>query len=319
MGLSYKLDSVPSTLREGEFAVVDGVVYVGDENNQPVKYISDEDTDVSGASWVLDEDNFASDSNTKVPTQQSAKKYVDDKASLATLNVLPFAPKNVHVVSGVIRYYSSFGRWDLLENNEANPHPSINIDSITSNENNIQIHFDNSKFGLGTDADIEVGSFIIAPDETLASEGIICGSSVNFEKATVELYKGPRSDYIEYDGSNWTVAQGNFSTPTWDTDHLNIPRSFSGAFVPTYPQITERHTPATSPAVYRAVLGSVSQSEGNIEVWFYDQSGNVVTSPSTNMRFFISDHNRSQKVDPNNFDSSYGNLWFYGWLSSGHA
>ena len=35
------------------------------------------DTDVSGNSWVLDEDTLTSDSNTKVPTQQSVKAYVD--------------------------------------------------------------------------------------------------------------------------------------------------------------------------------------------------------------------------------------------------
>lgn len=35
------------------------------------------DTDVSGNSWVLDEDTMASDSATKVPTQQSVKAYVD--------------------------------------------------------------------------------------------------------------------------------------------------------------------------------------------------------------------------------------------------
>ena len=35
------------------------------------------DTDVSGNSWVLDEDNMSSDSNTKVPTQQSVKAYID--------------------------------------------------------------------------------------------------------------------------------------------------------------------------------------------------------------------------------------------------
>jgi len=36
------------------------------------------DTDVSGNSYVLDEDAMGSDSNTKVPTQQSVKAYVDD-------------------------------------------------------------------------------------------------------------------------------------------------------------------------------------------------------------------------------------------------
>jgi hypothetical protein len=35
------------------------------------------DVDVSGNAWVLDEDNMTSDSNTKVPTQQSVKAYVD--------------------------------------------------------------------------------------------------------------------------------------------------------------------------------------------------------------------------------------------------
>lgn len=39
------------------------------------------DTDVSGNGWVLDEDNMASDSATKVPTQQSVKAYVDASSS----------------------------------------------------------------------------------------------------------------------------------------------------------------------------------------------------------------------------------------------
>jgi microcystin-dependent protein len=38
------------------------------------------DSDVSGNSWVLDEDDFSSDSNTKVPTQQSVKSYVDNNS-----------------------------------------------------------------------------------------------------------------------------------------------------------------------------------------------------------------------------------------------
>jgi len=35
------------------------------------------DTDVSGCSWVVDEDNLASDSDTKVPIQGSVKAYAD--------------------------------------------------------------------------------------------------------------------------------------------------------------------------------------------------------------------------------------------------
>ena len=39
------------------------------------------DTDVSGNSWVVDEDDMASDSDEKVPTQQSVKAYVDNNAT----------------------------------------------------------------------------------------------------------------------------------------------------------------------------------------------------------------------------------------------
>ena len=56
------------------------------------------DSSTSGMGFVVDEDNMSSDSATKVPTQQSAKAYVDtsiaglSQSSISTLN------SNVHVV-----------------------------------------------------------------------------------------------------------------------------------------------------------------------------------------------------------------------------
>ena len=68
------------TLNAGEFGF-------STDTHQP--YIGDgvanhELLTVSG--WVIDEDNMASDSAIKVPTQQSVKKYVDDTASAGTLS-----------------------------------------------------------------------------------------------------------------------------------------------------------------------------------------------------------------------------------------
>ena len=40
MGLSYKVNELPTTLREGEFAVVDGVVYVGNSANEPEQIVT---------------------------------------------------------------------------------------------------------------------------------------------------------------------------------------------------------------------------------------------------------------------------------------
>ena len=47
------------------------------------------DADVSGNSWVLDQDDMADDSNTKVPTQQSVKAFIE--ANSADLGVLEAA------------------------------------------------------------------------------------------------------------------------------------------------------------------------------------------------------------------------------------
>ena len=41
------------------------------------------EADVSGTSWVIDEDEMSSDSATKVTTQQSVKEYVDDELNNA--------------------------------------------------------------------------------------------------------------------------------------------------------------------------------------------------------------------------------------------
>jgi hypothetical protein len=64
-----------------------------------------DDADVSSNSWVLDEDDMASDSNTKVPTQQSVKKYVDDNAgggysaeTILARSVNPFDPSSGDVM-----------------------------------------------------------------------------------------------------------------------------------------------------------------------------------------------------------------------------
>lgn len=48
------------------------------------------DTDVSGNSWVLDEDTLSSDSATKVPTQQSVKAYVDTEIASAVASEMSY-------------------------------------------------------------------------------------------------------------------------------------------------------------------------------------------------------------------------------------
>jgi len=75
----------------GIYIAEDGTIYKGNSNTntwENIGGISDADlanivlktdTDVSGNTWVLDEDSMTSNSNEKLPTQQSLKSFVDDK------------------------------------------------------------------------------------------------------------------------------------------------------------------------------------------------------------------------------------------------
>ena len=61
-------------------------------SNQYSNMTLNTDSDVSGNTWVLNEDNLVSDSDIKVPTQSSVKTYVDNEfstlGSLSTLSVV---------------------------------------------------------------------------------------------------------------------------------------------------------------------------------------------------------------------------------------
>lgn len=204
------------------------------------------------------------------------------------------------VVAGVIRYYSSLGRWELIENEEGN-HPPINISSIQSDTNQITINY--TKTGQG------VTSFVATPDEAMARYGITLGSSVSSNKAEIEMYM-PFESFIEYNGSAWTDTSG-ILTLTWNVDRLEITgmrlEAPAGgelsAFGPTFPIATPRAQG------YICQLGSVSNTK--VEVFFYNFSGVKQTVEDPQMQFYIK-WNAPFKMNPNNFPDFLGNIWFMG-------
>lgn len=77
--LQYDLRfSVPVTLKGGNALGTDIYAEVFATPIEFGSIISDTDTSTADMQFVLDEDDLGSNSNTKVPTQQSVRKYVDD-------------------------------------------------------------------------------------------------------------------------------------------------------------------------------------------------------------------------------------------------
>ena len=67
----------PTSMRT-HLNIQDGADVTNTTNVNAAGATMNSDTNVAGNSWVLDEDSLISNSNTKVPTQQSVKAYIDD-------------------------------------------------------------------------------------------------------------------------------------------------------------------------------------------------------------------------------------------------
>ena len=87
------------------------------------------DADVSGNTWTIDEDNMASDLDTKVPTQQSVKAYSDTH----------FADTTTHGTSGAITGISDT---QTLTNKRVTPRVSTEASAAepTINTDNVEAH-----------------------------------------------------------------------------------------------------------------------------------------------------------------------------------
>lgn len=73
------------------------------------------DTNVKTNSWVVDEDNMSSNVDTKVPTQQSVKAYVDAAITAAKSALLPVGSIVVLGVSTNPNTLYGFGTWTAIE------------------------------------------------------------------------------------------------------------------------------------------------------------------------------------------------------------
>jgi hypothetical protein len=209
--------------------------------------------------------------------------------------------KKSYVVAGVIRYNSTAQNWEQI----TGAHTPLNTSSIACPTNDtIQINYD-----LASVTNKTVVSFIVTPDEQLAGIGVFAGSSVGVDSATVYLYTSGYGAYIAYNGSAWTQLHGSGFpdvSMAWSTDKLQITVPYAmEAICYHWANLTGKDTP------YQVCLGSVGTN--TIDIVFYNAAGTKVTTPDTNMKFFIQFGNRRMNVKgASTIPNAFGNLWYMG-------
>jgi hypothetical protein len=229
------------------------------------------------------------------------KSYVDALVDFRANDGRPY-----EIIMGVIRNDgSASGYFQLLD--EASNHRTINIDSVVTYSDKIRIN--TAAMNANT-----TGMFIAVPDETLAQQGIIMGTSVTPDYTDIRISQTAKtfSDYISFDGTNWVSYDGVFTGITFSGGTLTI----NHGSIPIASQYNIDVTARGGNYIYSVSGGSspTGSTQCKIEVRDID-TGAIVTTPTTNMRFYLSRGGGTRDINPQELDTalySNSNIWLFG-------
>lgn len=262
------------------------------------------DTDVSSNSWVLDEDNMASDSNTKVPTQQSVKAYVDAQDTNIASDTLTFTNKtfdanatgnslsNVDVsdlangtdgqlitwnASGAPTTFGPGTTGQVIQSNGAGAAPTF-VDSNT------------------VGSKVFLGEFTASNEATLDCDNIFDSTYSTYEVVIVEATPAT-------DGANLRARVGTGSSPTYQSGASDYKNGSSTSAVISLASfvgnvsgetaagtITVYGAPNTSFYTYCSYHIIYSENNGDIES-VVDGTAYMATTAVTSIQFFASSGN----------------------------
>lgn len=98
------LDATTASFTAADETKLDGIEALADvtdaTNVNAAGAVMNSDTSTAAMNFVIDEDTFATNSATKVPTQQSVKAYVDGATTTVTLEKMVSYPGTVTVSAG---------------------------------------------------------------------------------------------------------------------------------------------------------------------------------------------------------------------------
>lgn len=203
------------------------------------------------------------------------------------------------LVAGALR--NDGAGWYVIDNET---HHALNIDGISQAAQSITIDY-SSLGGVRTVALVAVA------DEALAKAGITAGASVGPDETQVYLHGGAGiADYVSYNGSSWVSADGVFTAANFTSGVLTLthsPIAGKGRGVTLTPR-----GPTFRPVVTTNANNSPTTQ---IMIEFYDSAGVKATTPTTDMKVFVSRDAGAERLDVAGVTTALfpnSNIWIYG-------
>lgn len=215
-----------------------------------------------------------------------------------------------HDIGGVLRNFGSgAGYWAVLDDAD---HTPMGITSAASDTSKITVTFD----ATGVD-DV---TLIAVPDETLASQGYVCGVSLGLGTADIYTYRPSRTNLqgvILSGGADQTIAAGwsieNGTFVSFTGGVLTISHAACDGYdLDVFPYPDLAGTGTLAPAIART-LGGATPSV-NSQICWTDSDGNIVTGNGLHYRARWKRGQRSAvpAENPQTFGESPGNIWLFG-------
>jgi hypothetical protein len=230
------------------------------------------------------------------------RSYVDKVVDFRANDGHPY-----EFIMGVIRNDgSASGYFQLLD--EASNHRTVNIDSITTYSDKIRVT--HTAMAANT-----TGMFIAVPDETLAQQGIIMGTSVTPQYTEIRISQVAKglSDYVYFDGTNWVSYDGIFTGITYNgagtltINHDGIPLSS---------QYAVNLTGRGGNYLYSVSGGSAPTGSTQLKIEIRNiATGATAGAADTNMRVYISRGGGTRDINPQELTTVLypnSNIWLFG-------
>lgn len=293
-----------ATPNEYEGEILNGVVTLKKEGTTIFKFSLPAGTNIEGFSFLNYNSQPIADCTI---IQNNALSMVNDLYLKVGKYDLTGKNKAFRLVAGVIR--NGGNGWEFIV--DSGHQGDLNCASVSANSSG-QIVIDYS--GIGAKKTI---SLLIAPDETFARAGYICGASVGSSASYVEIYKyAPVSvcGYIECKNDGTIEIDSNTSSgitsATWDSENNRMHIVHS--------TVSASACPVAIPALYSTTIPRIYSSSGtSTDIQFINISDGTTATEVTNklsFRFQRTSPNDLQlvKQDANGIVSQNGNFWFIG-------
>ena len=212
--------------------------------------------------------------------------------------------KKIKLISGVIKPDAN-GVWSYITTGS---HDKMNLVSVANDSTG---SVERVKIGYGFTAK-NVLAFSVTPDETFSKKYTI-GASVGTSEAFIEVSRLPTviGGYVAYNEStsSWDISNSSFTSATFKSNG-ELRLTYTNTLILDVNSKYKKNLQATTASGLPVMSGVIDTDY--VSIYFMDYNGNFITTPSRNLKAYVTLSTVGYTVDASSLTDQSGNFWIIG-------